>query len=94
MQYSYKPSYIRTLKAIKDIKRLKAIHKAIEKFQEAMETSCHPMPQGLGLKRLRRDIWEFRAGINDRIIIRWIDTLIEYGLVGTHDDIKNFLRHK
>lgn len=93
MHYSYKPSYIHTLTAIKDTKRLKAIHKAIEKFQEAIEASTHPMPQGLGLKRLRGNIWEFRAGIKDRIVIRWIDDLIEYGLVGTHDDIKNFLRH-
>jgi len=92
MRYRYTPAYIRSIKTIKDKKRLAAIHKAVENFQEIVEKSTHP-PAGLGLKRLRGNIWEFRAAIKDRILIRWTKDFIEYGIVGTHDEIRNYLKH-
>lgn len=92
MRYRYTPSYIRSIKSIKDIKRLKSIHKAIKNFQETVEKSL-PQAAGLGIKRLRDNIWEFRAGLKDRILVRWDKDLIEYGIVGTHDEIRDYLKH-
>jgi len=92
MQYRYTPSYIHSIKAINDQKRLNSIHSAIKDFQEVMEKSTQPKA-GLGLKRIKNNIWEFRASIKDRILIRWTKDLIEYGIVGTHDEIRNYLKH-
>ena len=92
MRYRYSPAYIRSIKTIKDIKRRIAIHNSIKNFQEVIEKSIQP-PAGLGLKRLKDNIWEFRAGLKDRILIRWTKDLIEYGIAGTHDEIRNYLRH-
>ena len=49
--------------------------------------------QGLGLKRLRSDLWEVRKGIKVRILFRWQGDLVEFVLAGDHDDIKRFLKN-
>lgn len=50
-----------------------------------------PIP-GLGLKELRRGVWEIRAGLLDRIVFSRSKDVIELLAIGTHDDIKRFLR--
>ena len=50
------------------------------------------LPTGLGLKPLRADCWEVRAGLADRIIFRRTGGLVEFLLVGNHDEIRQFLK--
>ena len=50
------------------------------------------LPQGLGLKRLRGDFWEVRVGLEDRIIFRLSGELVEFAIVGNHDEVARFLR--
>lgn len=49
------------------------------------------LPQGLGLKRLTRDYWEVRSSLKSRIIFELQDPL-GFLLVGSHDDVKRFIR--
>ena len=62
------------------------------KLAKALETGN--MPQGLGIKPLQHGIWEARSGIHDRILFRRATAdLVELLLIGTHDEIKRFLKH-
>jgi mRNA-degrading endonuclease YafQ of YafQ-DinJ toxin-antitoxin module len=64
---------------------------AIETFLNGLEHQ--KMPAGLGLKRLEGDLWEIRADIRVRIAFRMSQNYIEFGLVGTHGTIRNYLKN-
>ena len=64
---------------------------AIETLLSALETG--KMPHGLGLKRLKDDLWELRVGLDLRVGFRMNKSSIEFGVVGDHDTIKRFLRN-
>lgn len=49
------------------------------------------LPAGLGLKRLTGDYWEIRASLKTRLIFEFKKPL-GFLLVGSHDDIKRFIR--
>jgi len=66
------------------------IKKAIRLAVAFFETG--DLPHGLGLKSLGHDLWEIRAGLSDRIIFRRNNDAIEFLLVGSHDEIKRFLK--
>lgn len=51
------------------------------------------LPVGLGLKRLTADYWEIRTSLKNRIIFEFDDPL-GFLLVGSHDDVKRFIREK
>jgi hypothetical protein len=86
----YKRSFDKSyLKLDREDKILAAL--AIEKFLNGIEAK--KMPAGLGLKRLRGDLWEIRADIRIRIALRMSHDRIEFGLVGTHESIKNYLKN-
>lgn len=46
---------------------------------------------GLGLKRLRGDIWEARAGLKIRVLYLLKDDGVRFLLTGTHDQVRQFL---
>lgn len=46
---------------------------------------------GLGVKRLRGDIWEARAGIKIRILYLLDGEYLRFVLAGTHDEVRKFL---
>jgi len=48
--------------------------------------------RGLGLKHLQVNFWEIRVGIKIRVIFRWKKDNLQFILVGSHDNIKNFLK--
>lgn len=50
-------------------------------------------PFGLGLKHLKHGIWEIRAGLSDRILFRRANDILEFLIVGSHDEIKRFLKN-
>ncbi len=47
--------------------------------------------QGLGVKRMRGDIWEARAGLRIRILYLLSEDELKFLLAGTHEDVKRFL---
>lgn len=61
------------------------------KLADAFETG--QISPGFGLKPLQHGIWEARSGIHDRILFRREpDDVVELLLIGTHDEIKRFLK--
>jgi mRNA-degrading endonuclease RelE of RelBE toxin-antitoxin system len=89
MHYERKPSFDRSLRRLPQDRRHR-VERAIE--QLVMFFEAGPRPQGLGLKRLRGDVWEVRAGLSDRVIFRLTADLVEFVIVGNHDDIVRFLK--
>lgn len=90
MRFEPLPSYERSLKkldpAIKD-KVKEAVNKYVDFFEGGHK------PKGLGLKRLSKHIWEIRVDLKMRVMFRLEGDLVQWGLVGNHDDIKRFLKH-
>ena len=90
MQYFIAPAFERSLKGYEE-NRKQRIQKAIQLAVTFFETKS--LPAGLGLKPLQKGIWEIRAGLADRILFQKNKNVIEFLLVGSHDEIKRFLKH-
>lgn len=90
MRFEPLPSYQRSFKkldpAIKD-KVKEAVNKYVDFFEGGHK------PKGLGLKRLSQHIWEIRVDLKMRVMFRLEGDLVQWGLVGNHDDIKRFLKN-
>lgn len=71
--------------------RRQAVDQALKYFDE-MLIAGHPAV-GLGLKELRRDVWEIRAGLRDRIIFCKSKDTVEFLALGSHDQIRRFLKN-
>lgn len=48
--------------------------------------------EGLGVKRLRGNIWEARAGLKIRVLYDLAGSRLTFILAGSHDDVKRFLK--
>jgi len=83
---------LRSLKKIKDSRRVQAIEEALTALINSLEEAKPPHP-GLGLKQLRDRIWEIRSSLHDRVIFKWHDGNIFFLLAGNHDDIRRFLKN-
>lgn len=90
MKFEFKPSFDRSIKHL-DLARKEKVKKAAVKTIDFFTT--HLKPEGLGLKHLRGDYWEIRVTLKDRIIFRFSQNLVEFVLAGSHQEIKNFLKH-
>ena len=90
MQYFVAPAFDRSLKGLEE-SRKKRIQKTIQLAVAFFETSL--LPAGLGLKPLQKGLWEIRAGRSDRILFLKNKNAVEFLLVGSHDEIKRFLKH-
>ena len=89
MRYERKPAFERTARRLPP-DRKERVKSAVRQLVIFFETQ--QLPQGLGLKRLRGDFWEVRAGLGDRIIFRLSGELVEFAIVGNHDEVARFLR--
>ncbi len=49
---------------------------------------------GIGLRQLRRGIFEARIGLQLRVIFEREDDLLIVTAIGTHDDIRRYLRER
>ena len=72
--------------------RQNRVDQTMLKLELAIESGS--ISAGLGLKRLKHDFWEIRAGIFDRVVFQRRGGLIEFSTVGTHDDVRRFLKNK
>ena len=89
MRFEPLPSYERSLKKLDPAVKEK-VKVAVNKYVDFFESGQRP--HGLGLKRLTRHIWEIRVDLKIRVMFRFEDDLVQWGFVGNHDDIKNFLK--
>ncbi|OGR91566.1 MAG: hypothetical protein A2V88_12420 [Elusimicrobia bacterium RBG_16_66_12] len=89
MEVSYAPAFLRLLgKLDPQVKEAakEATARVIDFYLFGHKT------HGLGIKRLRTDIWEARAGLRIRILYRLSAQSLHFILAGTHDDVKRFLK--
>ena len=90
MRFESLSSYERSLKKL-DSGIKNKVKAAVNKYVNFFEGGHRP--GGLGLRRLSKHIWEIRVDLKMRVIFRLEGDLVQWGLVGNHDDIKRFLKH-
>ncbi|MDE2292579.1 MAG: hypothetical protein KGL53_10900 [Elusimicrobia bacterium] len=91
MRYLESSAFERQLRALRDRRRLAAVREAVLRLVDSLEEGGKP-PAGLGLKMLRPPFWEIRSSLQDRIVFAWEGREVVFAAVGTHDEIKRFLR--
>ncbi len=90
MRFESLASYERSLKKL-DAEIKNKVKTAVNKCVDFFEGGHRP--KGLGLRRLSKHIWEIRVDLKIRVVFRLERDLVQLGLVGSHDDIKRFLKH-
>ena len=89
MRYEFKASFDRRFKRL-SASRQKKVYQTLDALMNYLD-GRGPLPPGLGLKNLHADYWEIRAGLKDRILFEFTDQIV-FLFVGSHDDIKNFIK--
>jgi len=90
MKYLFKPSFTRLFKKLERVKREQVLA-AVEALKIVLEAA--QKPEGLGLKRLSKNLWEIRSSLKDRILFAFKKDTITFVLVGSHDDIVKYLKN-
>jgi mRNA-degrading endonuclease RelE of RelBE toxin-antitoxin system len=85
---SFSPAFLRQLGKL-DPRVKESVKAAAAKVMDFYDSRA--AAPGLGVKRLRSDIWEARAGLRIRILYRLSGDGLRFILAGTHDDVKNYL---
>lgn len=90
IHFHFKPSFEKSLNSLQ------------KKDKNAVKESCSQLIEvlggeslirkGLGLKQLKKDWWEIRKGLKQRILFRWRGNEIDFVLTGNHDQIKRCLK--
>jgi len=62
---------------------------ALEKFNDFLVTGR--ISSGLGFKKIRHNIFEFRIDIRLRVIVKDEDDTLYMVLAGSHEDIERYL---
>lgn len=90
MQYFLSSAFEKSLRGLEDARK-ERVKKALQLTVAFFETGS--LPGGLGLKPLRYDVWEVRAGLDDRILFRKQKShLVEFLMVGSHEEVKRYLK--
>lgn len=90
MRYEFKKSYDRCVKGLAEEVKLEIKEAAFE-VVDIVSTGKKPS-KGIRLTRLGKDYWEAGITIKDRILFKLSNDLIQFILVGNHNDIKRFLK--
>ena len=67
------------------------VKKALRLLQHYLETGH--APGGLGLKKLGPGVYEFRAGLALRGVYVEEGSVLALALLGSHDEVRRFLKH-
>lgn len=90
MRYEFKKSFDRSMKSLSEDVKID-IKKLAFEIIDLVSTGKKPS-KGIGLTRLRKDYWEARTTIRERMLFRLTADYIQFILVGDHGDIKRFLK--
>ena len=66
------------------------VKKSLEQFQRYLDTGQAAL--GLGLRKLGAGVYEFRAGLGLRAISVEDGSLVVLALLGSHDEVRRFLK--
>lgn len=90
MRHEFKRSFDRSVKCLSDDAKIE-IKKSIFEIIDLVSTG-KASSKGQGLTRLRKDYWEARTTSRERILFKLTDDLIQFIIVGNHEDVKRFLK--
>ena len=90
MRYEFKTSFDRSVKGLSDGAKIE-IKKSVFEIIDLVSTG-KIASKGQGLTRLHMDYWEARTTIRERILFKLTDDLIQFMIIGNHEDIKRFLK--
>lgn len=90
MQYFFAQGFQKSLKKFHPHEKIE-IQRQVDSFMLAVNV-CQ-IPYGLGLKKLRDTIWEFRVGLGTRILFQWNKDTIGFLFIGNHNEIQQYLKH-
>lgn len=83
------PSFERSLKRLTPSQR-KQLAESLEALNVFLISG--ELSQGLGFKKINHDKYEFRVGIHLRVIVKAEGEVLFLVLIGTHEDVKRYLR--
>lgn len=83
------PSFERSAKKLAPLDKAQ-LTESLEQFNNFLFTGR--APAGLGFKKIDHDIYEFRVGLRLRVVVMAEADIYYLVLIGTHDDIKHYLR--
>jgi mRNA-degrading endonuclease RelE of RelBE toxin-antitoxin system len=83
------PSFERAVKQLSPLEK-KQLGQSLDTFNTFLLTGKPSF--GLRLKKINHDNYEFRINLKLRVIVRIEDEDIYLVLVGSHDDVKRYLR--
>ena len=66
------------------------VKQALQSFQAYLDSGTAPV--GFGLRKLAPGLYEFRAGLALRCVCVEHDEVLVLALLGSHDEIRQFLR--
>ena len=90
MTIDFSPSFARSLSSYTPKRTLRNQHQ-LSHFMRAHEVgSIRP---SFGLQRLRPSLWEVRIGLFDRVLFWREGPNVLFDFVGTHDEVRRFLKH-
>lgn len=90
MKFYSTPSFMKCFKKLAPNRKM-IINDAIGDLLNLYDTGLNP--KGLGLKQLRKNLWEIRASLQERILFSLKGDTIHFILIGNHDEIKRYLRN-
>lgn len=92
MKVEYKASFYRTFDKY-SMEEQDNIFSTIKHLIQSIERK--QLPKGLGMKLLRSKsrLWEARVSDDIRVVFRYQSDLLEFGVVGNHNEIKRYLRN-
>jgi hypothetical protein len=86
---SYNKPFLKTCLNLSEERR-KEVDLAVSDLVSYLKTGRAAV--GLGVKRLMERTWEFRVGIHTRILYIDTDTEVVIAFMGSHDDIRKYLK--
>lgn len=87
---AYLNSFDRSLAALPAPVRRRAVQ-AVQELLGYFDGGAKP--QGLGLRKLRGDYWEVRAGLDKRVLFSLKKDTATFIAVGNHDEIRRLIRN-
>ncbi|MFH2069538.1 MAG: hypothetical protein ABII89_08800 [Candidatus Omnitrophota bacterium] len=90
MKVRYLDSFVRAFESLANQDRAKTT-RTISDLLEFLENKIRPSG-GLGLKKLRKNLWEVRVDIKTRVLFLLSPELITFVLIGSHGEIRKYLK--
>ncbi len=88
-QIAVLPSFERSAKKLSPFDKSQ-LAESLEEFNNLVFTGQASV--GLGFKKINHDKYEFRSGLRLRVVVKLEDDTYYLVLVGSHDQVKRYLR--